>query len=509
MPLPLLRTFLAVLLSAALAGALAAAVRPAAVFTSHAVLQQGRPVPVWGTADVGEKVTVRFAGQTVATTAGADGRWRVDLAPLAASATGRPLVIAGTNTVTLEDVLVGEVWLASGQSNMAWDLARTFDGALDAGTAGAFPGIRELLVKRTVAQGPVADVVSEAGWQVAGPTTAPKFSAVAFYFARELNLRLGVPVGIVHSSWGGTNVESWMSPAALAADPAGPAVATRWTQILADYPETERKHQEAVAAWESARAAAREAGREFTTSSPRPPLGPQNPNRPNSLYHAMIHGLAPLALQGALWYQGESNASRFEEYRTLFPALIRDWRRHFADEDLDFYWVQLASYRASLADRREWAFLREAQSGALTLPRTGEAVILDLGNFSDIHPRNKLDVGRRLARLALHRTYGLPLADRGPVLASAQREKDGFRLTFAATDGGLFTPDAELGGFEIAGEDRDFHPATAVIEKDTVFVRADAVAQPVAVRYAWRNASVASLFNQEGLPAAPFRTDRW
>ena len=317
-----LRPLLVLLLSFALAAPLAAAVRPAAVFTSHAVLQQGRPVPVWGTADAGEKVTVRFADQSVATTAGAEGRWRVDLAPLAASATGRPLVIAGTNTVTLENVVVGEVWLASGQSNMAWNLARTFDASLDVGTAGAFPGVREIMVKRVVAQEPLADVVSEAGWQVAGPETAPGFSAVAFYFARELNLRLGVPVGIVHSSWGGTNVESWLSPAALAADPAAASVAARWEQILAAYPEAARKHQEAVAAWEGARDAARAAGREFTASSPRVPLGPQNPNRPSALYHAMIHGLAPLALQAINRFKSLHAMSQFN--RIMIPnQLIR------------------------------------------------------------------------------------------------------------------------------------------------------------------------------------------
>jgi sialate O-acetylesterase len=257
---------------------------------------------------------------------------------------------------------------------------------------------------------------------------------------------------------------------------------------------------------------ARAADQPFTTRSPRPPLGaPDNPNNAAGLFHGMIHGLAPVALQGVLWYQGESNAGRAHEYRQLFGDLITGWREHFADPALDFFWVQLTSYAAGGGDRRQWAFLREAQTQTLALPRTGQAVIYDLGDVRDIHPRNKLGVGRRLARLALHRTYDLPVPDEGPRFVSAIREGDAFVLTFAPATGRLITPQAELGGFEIAGEDRNFHPAQATITGEhTVQVRSPAVPAPVAVRYAWRNAlDHAGLFNPEGLPATPFRTDDW
>lgn len=489
--------------------ALLAALQPAAIFTDHAILPRDRPVPVWGTATPGEIITVNFAGYTSTATADADGRWQTTLPALDADATGRDLVIAGTTTVTLTGILVGEVWLASGQSNMQWALNITHDGSLDIASSAALPGIREFAVDRRVAPASDGLIVSARGWQRPGPDTTARFSAVAYYFARELHLRLNVPVGIVNSSWGGTQIEPWISPAGVSANEAAPAVAARWAEISANHPAAEERHRVALAAWEKARDDAREAGADFTTRRPNAPEGPAGRQHPGNLFHGMIEGLAPFPFQGVIWYQGESNADRADQYRSLFPGLIHDWRNHFADPDLDFFWVQLASFNARNPDGTNWAHLRDAQTATLSLPRTGQAVILDVSNVNDIHPRNKLDVGRRLARLALNRTYGLDVPDQGPTFAGATREADAYRLAFLATDGGLFTPDRELGGFELAGADKVFHPTTAKIEGATVLLSTPAVPDPIAVRYAWRNAPAAGLFNQEGLPATPFRTDDW
>jgi sialate O-acetylesterase len=239
-------------------------------------------------------------------------------------------------------------------------------------------------------------------------------------------------------------------------------------------------------------------------------MGPENQNFPNNLYNGMIHGLIPVELQGAIWYQGEANAYRYDAYRTLFPSLIKNWRTDFEDDELDFFWVQLAAYgtREGAADRT-WAFLRETQTQTLALPHTGEVVTLDIGNVVDIHPRNKLDVGRRLARLALNRTYGFDVPDSGPVFDQATLEGSTYRLSFTEIESGLMTPDVELEGFEIAGKDRVFHPAQAKIDGQTVVVSSDKVSTPIAVRYAWQNAPRAGLFNRDGLPATPFRTDDW
>jgi sialate O-acetylesterase len=493
---------------------LLAALQPAALFTDHLVLQRDRPIPVWGTAAApGAIVTVGFDGHTATATTDADGRWLVTLPARSAVSTSRDLTISsGSTSLTLNDVLVGEVWLASGQSNMAWTLAQTRDAALDAPASVGLTGVREFLVERRPSPAAVANITSTHGWRVAGPDTTPAFSAVAFYFARELHARLGVPVGIINSSWGGTRVEAWMSEATLAASEPGQRALTAQAEANAAWPALEPAHREAVAAWASARDAARDAGKAFSTRAPREPMGaPGQPNNTATLFQGMIHGLAPVALQGAIWYQGESNAGRADEYRELFGDMITNWRDHFVDPSLDFFWVQLTSFAAGGGERRNWAFLREAQTQTLDLPHTGQAVTYDLGDVRDIHPRNKLDVGRRLARLALHRTYGLPVPDEGPRFVGATRDGDAWMLAFAPETGRLITPQAVLGGFEVAGEDRDFHPAEATIEGDhTVRVHSPAVPAPVAVRYAWRNAlDHAGLFNPAGLPATPFRTDDW
>jgi sialate O-acetylesterase len=497
------------LVFAASASALFADVTPATLFQDHAVLQRDKPVPVWGTADAGEKVAVTFAGQTKSTVAGQDGRWSVTLDPLPANAVPATLTIAGNNTRTLSDILVGEVWLASGQSNMEWAVKDTYDRAIDV-PASANPLIRHIKIPRKVSDTPLAQ--AGGSWQLASPATTSEFTAVGYYFARDIHALVGVPVGIVNSTWGGTRAESWTDPDTLATNPALAYVNEAWAQTLADYPAQKAKRDVEREAWDQRRAAAQAAGQPFTERAPAAPTGPGHHATPSGLYNAMIHPLVPYAFRGAIWYQGESNADRVEQavrYHELFSAMITGWRAKFGQGDFPFYWVQLANFSGRDPQGDAWAFLRESQTRTLALPATGQAVILDLGDMRDIHPRNKKDVGRRLARLALARDYGLEMVDSGPVFQKAEREGAGFRVTFAHAHGGLTAPLNTLSGFEIAGADKVFHPAEAKITRDTVLVSSAAVPEPVAVRYAWRNAPVAGLFNREGLPAAPFRTDTW
>ncbi len=477
----------------------------APLFTDNAVLQRDKPVPIWGTADAGEKVTVTFAGQSLTTTTDAVGKWSVALAALPANATPADLVVKGNNTVTRTNVVVGEVWLASGQSNMEWTLGKTYDGALDIAGSAANPLIRHITIAKKVASAPLTSATGN--WQVASPATTGNFSAVGYYFALDLYRVLNVPVGIINSSWGGTRVEAWMDQATLKSNPAFDSVASDWAKTLEAYPAAKAKQVADLAAWKVEADAAKAAGQPFTKRAPAEPWGVGHQATPSGLNNGMISPLAPYALRGAIWYQGESNAGKAAQYRALFSAMITGWRTQFAQGDFPFYWVQLANYQSPTDTN--WAFLREAQTQTLSLPNTGQAVTVDIGNVTDVHPRNKKDVGRRLARVALSRTYAQKIVASGPVFTKAERDGDGFRVSFAEVNGGLIAPLNALVGFELAGEDKVFKPATAKIEKDTVLVSTGDVPAPVAVRYAWRNAPLAGLFNVEGLPAVPFRSDTW
>jgi sialate O-acetylesterase len=509
-PLPKPRTGrLLCLLVAGLAAASAtlAQLRLPALFSEGMVLQRDRPVPVWGWGAPGETVRVEFAGHSVPAIADAAGRWHVILPPLPAASEPRELTVRGSSTLVVPNVLVGEVWLASGQSNMQWSVRQSADAEAEV-AAGDHPHIREFAVRRATAAAPRDDV--EGAWAVCSPETVAHFSAVAYVFARELQRELGVPVGIVHSSWGGTAVESWMSPSALAATPHGAAVAERWAQTMADYPAAQARFEEALAAWETAAIAARAAGTR-APGRPRAPTGPDSPHRPSTLHHAMIAPLVPYALRGVIWYQGESNVGRHSEYRALFTAMIEDWRGQWGQGDLPFYFVQLANFAAGNAAGDQWAHLREAQTQTLALPATGMVVTLDIGDSNDIHPRNKRDVGRRLAALALARLHGRERVDSGPAFDGAEREGAALRLRFRQARGLSTRDGAAPASFVIAGEDREFHPAVAQIEGDTVVLTSEAVAAPVAARHAWANdpQPPPNLINGAGLPAGSFRTDRW
>jgi sialate O-acetylesterase len=464
-----------VLAFAALPGmASAAPVAPelAPLFQDRAVLQRERPVPVWGRAAAGEHVSVSFAGQTVGATAGADGRWIAVLAPLAENAAGSDLTVSGKATVTLHDVVVGEVWLCAGESNMEFAVddgpSYRVENAAAEVAAARYPLIRQFKVGRRAAAAPMES--ASGAWSGCTPVTVGRFTAAGYFFARELFTRLGTPVGIINSTWGGTPIEAWMSPAALAA-----------------FPGFSNGHPSA--------------GTDATGGDPW---------APGSLFNGMIQPLLPYAIRGAVWYQGESNVGHAALYAAQFPALITSWRSHFGGGDLPFLWVQLANFSPPAQGKGDaWASLREAQSKALRLPSTGQAVAIDIGEPGSMYPRNKREVGRRLALIAKAMVYSIPVEYSGPVFSRATPEGPALRIQFQYAGEGLTASGKPLQSFEVAGVDRVFHPAQAAIRGDTVMVRSPAVAQPVAVRYAWRNAPEANLYNGAGLPAAPFRSDDW
>lgn len=497
---------------------------PSALFTDNAILQRDKPIPVWGMAEARERVVVTFSGQSVSTTADATGKWRVKLAALPANATPADLVIKGNNTITLTNVLVGEVWLASGQSNMELTVSRSYDAALDIPESVNVPMIRQIRIAKKTSDEPLATIAGK--WEVAGPDTTGGFTAVGYFFAHDLHEMLHVPIGIINSSWGGTYIESWIDSDTINA-PGFTDLRESWKQSIAAYSKAKTKFNADYAVWLGQQTEAKAANRPFVKIAPNPPSpwgqGAGGNTSLSGLYNGMIAPLVPYALRGAIWYQGENNTGHPSNYQALFSAMITGWRAHFGQGDFPFYWVQLANFNGGDNDGTNWAFLREAQTETLTLPNTGQAVTVDIGNVHDIHPRDKKDVGRRLARLALARTYGLKVVDSGPVMTKAERVGAGFRVTFKEAHGGLIYPLNTLDGFELAGADKVFHPAEAKIDDpaevfrpsktkidgDIVFVTSAKVPEPVAVRYAWRNAPVAGLFNVEGLPAMPFRSDDW
>jgi sialate O-acetylesterase len=478
-----------------------------AIIGENMVLQQEMKLPIWGTAKPGERVTVSIGGQHVSTTADDNGRWMVELEPMKA---GGPLemTITGENRITLHNILIGEVWICSGQSNMQWPVSKAANAETEIAQAN-YPEIRLFTVKRVVAERPLSDTKGE--WSECSPEAVKEFSAVGYFFGRRIHEELGVPVGLIHSSWGGTPAEAWTSRTALESDPEFKPILDRWAKILAEYPQAKQRYEKQLAQWkleaEKAKAEGKPAPRK-----PQSPIGPDHPHRPAGLYNGMIAPLIPYAIRGVIWYQGESNVSRAYQYRKLFPAMIQDWRRSWEQGDFPFLFVQLANYgrRQPQPSESAWAELREAQLMALSLPKTAMAVIIDIGEANNIHPKNKQDVGGRLALAALAVAYGRDVVYSGPIYDSMSIEGDKIRIRFKHTDGGLVAKGEEgLKGFSIAGEDRKFVWAEARIENDTVVIWNDQVPHPVAVRYAWADNPECNLYNKAGLPASPFRTDDW
>jgi sialate O-acetylesterase len=480
------------------------AVKPHALFSDGAVLQREMPVPVWGTANEGEKVTVHFQDQTVSTTA-RDGQWRVQLEPPRA---GGPftMTIAGDNTVEVRNLLVGEVYVCSGQSNMEWPLAAAAN-AKEAVARSRDRMLRLFTVPHTISQTSVHDVNGQ--WKECGPETVGGFSAVGYFFGRDLRRALHVPVGLIESAWGGTPAEAWTSHATLDGDPALRAILAEHGQAVQRYVPALTAYREALDSYIQAVQKSRDEGSPLPKPPPMPE-SPENQNSPSTLYNGMIVPLQPYAIRGVIWYQGESNAGRAIQYQTLFPAMIRNWRRDWNEGDFPFLFVQLAPFMKIEPAPQEsaWAELREAQRlTTLTVPQTAMAVITDVGEENDIHPRKKDPVGARLARAARALAYHDPVEYSGPAYQSMRVEGDRIVLQFQHLDGGLVAQGGQLKGFTIAGEDRKFVNARAEIRGDTVVVSSSEVPHPIAVRYGWANYPVVNLWNREGLPASPFRTD--
>lgn len=641
------------------AGVVRAEVRLPSIVSDNMVLQQGMKIPIWGRASPRERVTVTFNDKASNTIADAHGRWQIWIGPLKAAGPSE-LTVKGDNVLTIRNVLVGEIWLCSGQSNMEWPLVNTVNGN-EAVAQANHPEIRLFTVEHHTAALPLEDV--QGRWVVTTPEEAANFSAVGYFFGRELYRRLKVPIGLIDSSWGGTPAEAWTSHEALLSSPQLKPILDDYESSLNALPQTKEAYLRALVQWEDQNlhidagnkgealgyadplsattdwqtmdlpkqfetaglvidgavwfrrvveippswagkdlvlnlppiddhdityfngqkigSTGREtpnsymvprkyavpgslvhAGRsvvavrvfdsageggfsrggtmsielsdvgdsqaislrgpwdykvELALEPKRPDwgtrpeaVGVSNQNNPSVLYNAMIAPLVPFGIRGVIWYQGESNAGRAYQYRTLFPILIRSWRSA-RGRDFPFYFVQLANWHASKAepDESDWAELREAQAMTLREPDTGMAVTIDIGDENDIHPRNKLDVGRRLAAWALSQTYGQSLMPSGPLFEAASIKGNTIRIRFKHGAGLKTIDGGPVKGFAIAGEDRRFVWADARIEGDTVIVSNENIPNPVAVRYGWADNPIVNLYNKAGLPASPFRTDDW
>jgi len=498
---------------ASLASVASAEVKLPAVFGDHMVLQCDAELPVWGWANPGEKVTVTLGKQTETATAGDEGKWKLKLGAVKA---GGPhtLKVQGSNTIELTDVLAGEVWLCSGQSNMAMTVSRALDFEKEA-AASDLPKIRMLTVERIVGLTPQDDCQAE--WAVCSPETVGAFSAAAFFFGRELNKELDVPVGLINSSWGGTPVQAWTCMKCQSAEPRLKPILDPWEEKLAvpfDAEAANANLEKALERWKEAVKKAREEGKQ----PPRRPRGQADPaldsHRPGNLFNGMIAPLAPYAIRGAIWYQGESNAGRYQSdlYGLQLGMMIENWRRIWGQGDFPFEWVQLPNFHTpqeAPVESSGWVIVQEQMLKTLQVPNTGMAVTIGIGEAGNIHPKNKQDVGKRLALWALAKTYGQDVVACGPLYKSMSKKGGQVVLSFDHLGGGLVAEGGKLKGFAIAGADKEFVWANAEIAGDTVVVSCPAVKKPAAVRYAWADNPDCNLYNKAGLPASPFRTDDW
>jgi sialate O-acetylesterase len=464
------------------------------LISDNMVLQRDASVPVWGWADEGQVVIVTFRGQT-ARAGVKDGKWMARLSGLKPGAPGELMVATKTETLRFTNVVVGEVWVCSGQSNMQWPLQNTWEPEA---VIAAATNCQIRLFSAPMTKSDVPRTNTAAAWKNLSPGAVKKFSAVAYYFGRALQAQQGVPVGLIQTAWGGSPAEVWMSAEVLAANP-------RFKKEIVDaYPAARAKYEADLAMFKKARAEAREQGRKFNQNPPHLPW------KPSELYNGMIAPLLPYAIKGAIWYQGESNAGRAEQYRPLFPDMIRNWRRDWGQADFPFLCVQLAPFMEIKSDPGEsdWAELREAQWLATkALPKVGMAVITDVGNPTNIHPTLKLPVGERLALAARSIAYGEHVTFSGPQYRSLKIKGGQAELSFDSVGKGLEARGGELTGFAICGEDLKWVWASAAIKGKKVVVSSPQVPKPVAVRYGWADCPVVNLWNKDGLPATPFRTD--
>ena len=448
---------------------LEAAVQLPNVLSSNMVIQRDQPIRIWGWANPGEEVTVQLGDHSAKIKAGVDRRWAVTL-PAHPAGDPASIEVSASNKITLENILFGDVWVCSGQSNMQWPVTAS-NNPQEEIKNGDHPNIRLYYVPRRPSFRPLDDI--DAKWQVCSPETVGGFSAVAYFFGRKLQQELDIPIGLINTSWGGTRIEPWTPPVGFDQVPAVKNIAAEVRQRNEARPDK------------------------------------INQQIPGVLFNGMVDAIVPLKVKGAIWYQGESNRGEAMMYHEKMKALIAGWRSVWKDKDLPFIFVQLAPFRYR-GDEYQLPEIWEAQLETIRkVPNTGMAVTTDIGNVKDIHPRNKQEVGRRLALWALANTYGQDVVHSGPIFKSLKADGGALRLTFDHAGGGLKANDEKpLTYFEVAGEDGKYREATAKIEGNEVVVSADGVTKPVSVRFAWHQEAEPNFVNKEGLPASPFRAEK-
>lgn len=471
------------------------------IFSNHMVLQQKQINPVWGKASKGEKVSVSIANQTHRTIADKNGRWIVKLTPIDA---GGPFVLTvqGRNKIEIQDVLVGEVWMCSGQSNMQWTIGNSNHADVEVASAN-YPNIRLMNVPKVGSE--IATDNLDVSWNLCTPETVKNFSAIGYLFGKRLHNTLGVPIGLINNAWGGSAIEAWI-PRQVLEEEGHDELVKSWDDQIAGYSDAVfEKKKEAYKYW-------------LANGKPgKKKWPPENirigRKRPGSIYKGMVNASVGYGIKGIIWCQGETNAGRAYQYRELFPLLIKTYRNLWRQGDFPFYWVQMADFleESKVPTGGSWAELREAQTMTLSLPNTGEAIVTDVGEAKDIHPRDKQTPANRLVRHALAKDYGYAMASDSPRFSSMEIKENKAIISFSYTDKGLCTFDFdEIKGFAIAGSDKKFVWAKAkIIGKNKVEVYSDNVENPVAVRYGFENNPRVNLYDRNGLPVTNFRTDSW
>ncbi len=479
------------------------------IISDNMVLQENSYVKIWGWAFPGEEIEIKIGNLTARGKANEKGYWVIKFKGFSAGGPYKMVVKGKNNKIEIKNILFGEVYLASGQSNMRFRM-RGEKFASEEIPQANYPQIRFFQVKRNPSPEPVKDVSGK--WILCNPQTVKNFSAVAYYFAKNIHKKLNVPVGIIESDWGGTRIEAWMSAVSLKKAGVYEKLKEKWEKILQEWtPEKEKEYREKLKKWYIERKNALKEGKKVPPP-PKPVMGPFYYNRPSNLYNGMIAPLKNYTIRGVIWYQGEANVGCPLLYRKLFPAMIVDWREKWGYQ-FPFLFVQLPNYlkkQTSPVEKSRWALLRESQLYTLkTVPETGMAITIDLGEADNIHPKNKRDVGYRLSLIALAKIYGEKIEYSGPIYKKMKIEGNKIRIYFDHADGGLFAKGEKVEGFAIAGKDKNFKWAEAKVEGSTVIVWNDEIEKPVAVRYGWANNPVLNLYNKAGLPASPFRTDSW
>ncbi|MEM6690303.1 MAG: sialate O-acetylesterase [Planctomycetota bacterium] len=495
----------AITLSGLLATDAAAEIKVSPVFGDSMVLQRDQPIHVWGWVESGASVTVSMDDRSISTEANDEGRFDVSLPSMSAGGPHSLTISSGKESKTFADVLIGEVWVCSGQSNMQWRVANSNHADVEIASAN-YPNLRLIAVPNVAAREPANDF--NGSWEACTPDSVQGFSAVGYFFGRTIHQTLGVPVGLINNAWGGSAAEAWVPEETLAEAPEMyDPLLERWEKLSTNYDfEAElAKYEERRQKW---------VANGKKGASPRRPRNQLTGNhRPGNLYYGVLNPIIGYSIRGTIWYQGESNSSRAFQYRDLFPRMITKWRSDWNQGDFPFYWVQLADFRVEVEEpgMSDWAELREAQTMALSLPNTGQAVIVDAGEGKDIHPTDKQTVAMRLARLALTKDYGYKFASESPRLKEVRFEDGKALIDFELVGAGLETFDVqETLGFTIAGDDQVFYNADGkIIDSDTIQVQSTSVEQPVAVRYGWADNPIVNVQSKEGLPLTPFRTDTW